>query len=156
LARRIEKEARRRYGDLVRWRGVPYVCGQIAELPTTLPDDEILVDALRLRNPAVLLRVFGAMVREAAATGAFLVLQIHPERFNLCAEAIHSALTIASNLDGWNATLTEAAEWTLSHHGPSVKWPNGCSFAIAVTGDLDILTLPDFADRFRRVSARES
>lgn len=128
------------------------ICGRIAgsnlvELPVGLPDDEILVDSLRIRNPTVLARVLNTMLDAAAVRGGLLVLSIHPERFHFFVEAVSGIVKKSSDQGGWNASLSEIATWFSRNPGTQDSWPSGYSFALAITGDLDAVTLLDFRDR---------
>jgi Polysaccharide deacetylase len=127
--------------------------GRVVELPVALPDDEILVDELRVTSPEVLSRVFHSMLSSVAKASGLLVFQIHPERYSICSEAVLRTIRSASSLGGWIASLGEIAEWVRSQNGGVKKWPNGRNFALSITGDLDALTIGDFATRFGRVRA---
>jgi len=134
-----------RYHEVVRGPILPEARGSLVEIPVALPDDEILVDGLEISNPSTLTDVFMAMFREARSSGSLLVLQVHPERFHLCLEAVRSVLTEATEVGAWKATLSEVATWTLKHE--SRTWPDGHPMAVAVSGDLDAVSLGDFTRR---------
>jgi len=119
----------------------------VIELPVCMPDDEMLVDGLRIRNPAILRRIFESMLDVVARDGSLLLLQIHPERFHVCASAIESVLARATQLGAWKAPLRDIARWVQRRGGVRTSWPRGSPFAVAVTGDLDAVTLWDFARR---------
>lgn len=120
----------------------------LVELPVALPDDEILVDAMGLRSPSALWSIYQAMLIEASKDGGILVVQLHPERFGVCEDALAMLMTRASDDGAWIPSLTEAAEWVLSGHGKPRSWPKGRPYAISITGDLDAVALGDFASRF--------
>lgn len=123
----------------------PEARGSFASIPVSLPDDEILIDGLQISNPSTIAGVFMAMFREAQASGSLLVLQVHPERFHICLEAVKTVLTEATKAGAWKATISEVAAWTLKHR--TGKWPGGHPMAISVTGDLDAVSLGDFTRR---------
>lgn len=141
------RPAEARYGELANTPQMPYLEADLVEVPVSLPDDELLVDALGYRNPETIGRIFSSMLTDVVNRSSALVLQIHPERFNLCAAAIREVLARATDLGGWIANLTELAEWIRGHNSSSQSWPGGHGFALAVTGDLDALTIADFGRR---------
>jgi polysaccharide deacetylase len=146
MAERIAAVSASRYGGQRRFQSYRHPGTHVAELPVAIPDDEILVDALRLTT-AVLSRIFLTMVRSAARTGTLLVLQVHPERFSICSEAVRAALLAATDMGGWKTSLSEAAAFVLGSPAERTGWLRGSPFAVAVTGDLDALALPDFSLR---------
>lgn len=123
-------------------RGLP-----IVELPVSLPDDEILLDALNIHNPSTLTATYCAMMSEICEAGSLFVLQVHPERFSLCREAIERVVKEAADNGAWLASLSETAAWVTKQSGALHLWPNGHRFALCVTGDLDAMTLVDFVRR---------
>jgi hypothetical protein len=120
------------------------------EMPVSLPDDEILVDALGMHSTAGLWHAFEAMMEMASLTGSHLVLQVHPERFHICEAALELLLERASDAGGWLTPLSEAADWVVRSTDGSRRWPGGHSFALSVTGDLDAVSIGDFASRIWR------
>jgi len=143
----VLRHAEARYGRVETTPQHPYLESDIVELPVSLPDDELLIDALGLRNTDLILRIFKSMLSNVAHRGSALVLQIHPERFGLCRAAIEAVLSEATDLGGWKTNMTQLAEWIGTHHGSAQAWPDGHAFAIAITGDLDALTIADFRRR---------
>jgi hypothetical protein len=142
-------EARRmaesRYGPALQ-KSIPLrVASGLVELPVALPDDEILVDGLGVTNPETITRVLDRMLTTTSAERCPLVLQIHPERFSLFADAVRCVAKRAEDLGAWRASLSEIAD-RASRHGAD----GGPSFVFAVTGDLDATTLWDFGARFWR------
>lgn len=118
----------------------------IVEVPVSLPDDEILVDGLGIRSPMALSRIFRAMLGRARATGSCLVLQVHPERFEICRIALDNILTEATDDGAWKASISDVASWVLGA-GPNASWPDGSPYCISVSGDLDAVSIGDFASR---------
>jgi len=138
----------RRYGQET-LASVPHLLSnRLVELPVSLPDDVILVDGLGITRPSTLSRVLEAMLGEIRASRSLLVAQIHPERFHLLREAVELALERATEESAWKASLSEIAQWVLRGKAPK-NWPNGSPYAISVTGDLDAVSIGDFAARFR-------
>ena len=134
-----------RYGSVPDALGAVEAKRGLVELPVALPDDEILIDGLGIESPAELTRIFGAMLKPCLQSGGLLVLQIHPERFHLCSEALEGLLRGARDENAWVAPLAEIASHVSGASG--VGWPGGRPMALAVTGDLDAASLFDFARR---------
>ena len=119
----------------------------LVEMPVSLPDDEILVDGLGLRNTTGLWHAFEAMMEMAFSTGSHLILQVHPERFHICEAALELLIEKAVDTGGWLTPLSEASDWIVRSPGSSRRWPDGHSFALSITGDLDAASIGDFASR---------
>src|SRR6267143_417885 len=94
--------------------------GPPLEIPVSLPDDEILIDGLGISRVSVLSSVYENMLERTRETGDLLVLQIHPERFRLCRDALGNLLEDAVDDGAWMATLSEVAKWKLSDGGPEL------------------------------------
>jgi len=112
-----------------------------------LPDDEILVDAMGLRRPAALWRIFESMLEQVRIEGSLLALMVHPERFGFLSDAVELVLQRATDDGAWKASLSEISRWVIQRGGSSTTWPHGSAYAVAITGDLDALSLTDFAWR---------
>jgi peptidoglycan/xylan/chitin deacetylase (PgdA/CDA1 family) len=143
----VLSHARARYEQVESAPQSPYLESELVELPVSLPDDELLIDALGFRNPELILRVFKSMLSDVVNRGSALVLQIHPERFAFCRVALRELLSEATDLGGWKTDLSRLAEWIRNRQNHGQSWPNGHPFVLAVTGDLDALTLGDFGRR---------
>ena len=126
------------------------------EFPVSLPDDELLVEGLRIRNSKVLFRILESMLLDAKSRSSLLVLQIHPERYQIFSDALELVLRKSQDEGACRLSLGEAAEWII--HGGSAPqgWPHGASYALAVTGDLDAASLSDFAPRIGGIEAWKS
>ena len=136
-----------RYGEIPKGPANPELQDGLVELPVALPDDEILVDGLGITNPATLGRVLDSMLGAACSTGSLLVLQAHPERFHLLREAIESLLGQATDRGAWKASLSEVAAWLSREGVRPLRWPEGHSWALSVSGDLDAVAIDDFLQR---------
>ncbi len=84
----------------------------LVEIPVSLPDDEMLMDRLRLPISHVA-AAWRAMLQASHQAGELFVLQLHPERGREGAAALDAVLTAARALRPavWVATLAEVAEW---------------------------------------------
>ncbi len=90
----------------------PALRAGVIHIPVALPDDEIMVDRLRLdqaRQTAVWLATLDATWRR----GELFTVQLHPERMDECAAALAATLgeARARRPAVWIATLERIAEW---------------------------------------------
>ena len=84
----------------------------LVALPTSLPDDEMLVDRLGLAAHDVA-AVWRTVLGMSYARDELFVLLLHPERGLVCAEALDQVLADARQRQPavWIATLAEVADW---------------------------------------------
>jgi len=123
---------------------LPTVQGSIVVLPVAIPDDEIMIDRLRISSSDILGNAMLHMLRTAMAEGGHLVLQLHPERFAFFRGALDNLLGRARDEGAWIAPLRDVAAWWLNRKEPGPRWPDGALCAVTISGDLDAVTLPDF------------
>jgi NADPH-dependent 2,4-dienoyl-CoA reductase/sulfur reductase-like enzyme len=90
----------------------PRLLDGVVSLPVALPDDEMLVDRLRL-GPDRQLAAWSSVLRAVHERGELFTVQLHPERLPLCRTALRGTLQEASTLPGgvWIAPLREVAHW---------------------------------------------
>lgn len=88
-----------------------YVDG-LLDLPASLPDDEAMVDRLRLR-PEERAATWAAVMRGVHELGEMYVLILHHERLRLCQPALEAVLEEARGLQPavWLATMAQIAAW---------------------------------------------
>jgi len=128
----------------------------LVEIPVSLPDDEILVDRLKW-DVALVGETWQRMLTIVRSRNELLTLQLHPERALLCADALDRLLAWARTQEPpiWIATLAEVAAWWQERTSRQIeeRWPGNAQGALAITGDLDALTLWDYAWRVRGSAA---
>jgi peptidoglycan/xylan/chitin deacetylase (PgdA/CDA1 family) len=85
----------------------------LVEIPVSFPDDELMVERLGLSDAASQTALWQAVLAQSHARGEMFVLQLHPERFFLCADALAEVLAQARVLQPavWLASLSEIAAW---------------------------------------------
>jgi Polysaccharide deacetylase len=91
---------------------LPWSEGGIVRLPYCLPDDEAVVDRLRLA-PGEIATLWRAVLGATHDRGELFTLAVHPERIAECAPAIADVLAAARTLGPpvWIARLDEIARW---------------------------------------------
>jgi len=98
---------------------LPKLTNGPVEIPVSIPDDEVMVDRLGIKDKKEIARVWLAILRQTYERGELFTVQLHPERISLCANALSTILQEARRLKPavWIATLGEIAEWWRERNG---------------------------------------
>jgi hypothetical protein len=106
---------------------VPSLLDGLVRIPCCLPDDEALVDRLRVRSPRSIARLWLEMFQTSHRREELLTLQVHPERIEACAAGVVAVLDAArANRPGtWVASLEEIARWWRRRTATSVQVRDG-------------------------------
>nr|BBH95747.1 hypothetical protein KTA_39460 [Thermogemmatispora argillosa] len=93
----------------------PHCEGSLVRLPTSIPDDEMLFDRLRITEPQRIATIWSAVMERVYALGGLYTLNLHPERGLLCQAALRGLLDYATSQPEpvWLARLEEIAQWWL-------------------------------------------
>jgi len=96
-----------------RWLSVPRLQGNLVTIPVSLPDDEMLVERLKLQNSAHIAGIWQRILAETYRHGELFTLQLHPERIVQCEAALDAVLSEARARHPaiWIARLDEIADW---------------------------------------------
>lgn len=91
----------------------PHFEGTFLRIPTSIPDDEMLFDRLRMTDPREVGRIWSRIMQRVYDLGGVYVLNLHPERAVLCQKAIRLLLSTAERqaLPVWIAALRDMAAW---------------------------------------------
>jgi peptidoglycan/xylan/chitin deacetylase (PgdA/CDA1 family) len=91
----------------------PHFEGDLLRIPTSIPDDEMLFDRLRITDLQVVGGIWSTVLQRVYDYGGLYTLNLHPERGVLCKEALDSLLSYAYNqpLPVWVARLGDIAKW---------------------------------------------
>ena len=119
------------------WPLYPVQQQGVLRLPVSLPDDEMLVDRLGWRDSAAIAGVWHHMLTTTHRQGGLLVLQLHPERFFTCADALRQVLIAARTLRPpvWITTMQAVAAWWQARAQAVVKvQPTNGGWHITVEG----------------------
>jgi peptidoglycan/xylan/chitin deacetylase (PgdA/CDA1 family) len=108
----------------------PHYEGRLLRIPTSIPDDEMLFDRLRITDAAEVGRIWTKVMQHVYDLGGIYNLNLHPERGVLCKRALDDLLSYAATrpLPVWLARLEDVAEW----------WEERSQFGVhatPVTGD---------------------
>jgi len=90
----------------------PHFEGKLLRIPTSIPDDEILFDRLRI-NAEEVGRIWSKVMQRVYDVGGIYTLNLHPERGILCKQALDVLVCYASTrtLPVWVARLQDVAHW---------------------------------------------
>src|SRR6266568_6772925 len=91
----------------------PHFEGPLLRIPTSIPDDEMLFDRLRITNPEEVGRIWSQVMQRVYDAGGIYALNLHPERGVLCKRALDILLSYARNQPHpvWIARLGDIAQW---------------------------------------------
>lgn len=91
----------------------PHFEGDLARIPTSIPDDEMLFDRLRFTDQVALGNIWSEVMARVYTLGGIYVLNLHPERGVLCRPALDRLLSYAQRQDlpVWLTSLHEVAQW---------------------------------------------
>ena len=91
----------------------PQFEGAILRIPTSIPDDEMLFDRLRITNPVMVGQIWSQVMQRVYDRGGLYTLNLHPERGVLCRRALDTLLAYARSqkLPVWVARIGEIAAW---------------------------------------------
>lgn len=92
---------------------IPYFNNSLLEIPVSLPDDEILIDRLRISDPDQLFDIWNNILVQTHKRGDLFTLLLHPERAEIYSSAIQRLLeqVISKQQEIWMASLGEIADW---------------------------------------------
>ncbi len=91
----------------------PHFEGSLLRIPISIPDDEMLLDRLRITNAKEIGRIWSAVMQCVYDAGGLYTLNLHPERAVLCKQALDMLLSYARSqpLPVWVARLCDVAQW---------------------------------------------
>ena len=92
---------------------VPEMRGGRVEIPLSAPDDEILYERYRVRDPGLMLKTWREVSDQVYRRGELLHLMFHPERYPRLREALTGLIDhlAARRPAVWMPTLNELADW---------------------------------------------
>jgi len=92
---------------------IPRLLGEVVGIPVTLPDDEMLIDRFGIVDSNTIESIWAAILEKTRERGDIFVLQLHPERLEICKEAMKGLLERASRPENgiWMTGMKEVAEW---------------------------------------------
>lgn len=103
----------------------PHFEGKLLRIPTSIPDDEMLFDRLRITDAGEVGRIWSQVMQRVYDLGGLYTLNLHPERGILCQQALNSLLAYACSrpLPVWVARIGDVAGW----------WKERSKFRLTIT-----------------------
>ena len=103
----------------------PHFEGELLRIPTSIPDDEMLFDRLRITDAKEVGKIWSQVMQRIYDLGGLYTLNLHPERGVLCQQALNILLSYAHTTlqSVWLARLQDIAQW----------WKVRSQFAINIT-----------------------
>lgn len=91
----------------------PHFEGSLLRIPTSIPDDEMLFDRLRVTDPEEVGHIWSQVMQRVYDLGGLYTLNLHPERGILCKKALEILLSFADSRPHpvWIARLGDIAQW---------------------------------------------
>ncbi len=91
----------------------PHFEGPLLRIPTSIPDDEMVVDRLRITDAEAVGDIWSRIMQRVYDLGGLYALNLHPERAILCKQALDTLLSYATSrsLPVWLACLKDIAQW---------------------------------------------
>ena len=85
----------------------------LIEIPVSIPDDEVMVDRLGIKDVREIGNVWRAILEQTYSRGELFTLQLHPERISICENALADIIQRAKGFAPpiWIAQLREINEW---------------------------------------------
>jgi peptidoglycan/xylan/chitin deacetylase (PgdA/CDA1 family) len=91
----------------------PHFEAELLRIPTSIPDDEMLFDRLRITDPQAVGCIWSRVMQRVYDNGGLYTLNLHPERGVLCKQALDKLLSYARSrpLPVWLARIGDIAKW---------------------------------------------
>ena len=109
------RRVKRFYGAVAAadYPALPRLENGVVRIPYCIPDDEALIDRLRLTEIEPMAEIWLRILRRTYQLGELFTLGLHPERIALCEGALRAVLAEARSLSPavWIAQLGEIATW---------------------------------------------
>jgi peptidoglycan/xylan/chitin deacetylase (PgdA/CDA1 family) len=92
---------------------LPRAVDGIIEIPVSIPDDEAMVERLRITDTQEISRIWMHILEETHKRGELFTVQLHPERIMIFENALTEVILRAKTLEPsvWITTLGEITGW---------------------------------------------
>src|SRR5579884_799130 len=112
--------------DASRSAVLPQEIDGLVQIPMSIPQDEDMVDRLGLSQDQMT-RVWLRVLHDSRELRELFVICLHPERVEICSEALDATLREATSLsDVWVPTLGEISDWWRARSQATIEVsPNG-------------------------------
>lgn len=129
---------------------LPKEVSSTLEISVTLPDDDVLLDREKLDAQSIL-SIWKKILWSCHKKDELFVLQLHPERIQELKNTLTGLIKEAKALNPpvWIANLSQIAKQLKPNMTYGQRWPLGYKGALAITGDIDCLSMVDFIIRLK-------
>lgn len=92
---------------------LPRIINGYVEIPVSMPDDEIIMERLGVRDEDKMSGIWSNIVKKSYSSGELFTIQLHPERISCYEKTLTSIIHGLKEYNPpiWLATLREIAEW---------------------------------------------
>jgi len=92
---------------------LPRLSNGLVDIPITAPDDEMLVDRYKVRDPREIGKIWETILRRTHDKGELCHLLFHPERFSFVETPLKEVVAAGKEMSTpiWFTSLPEIAEW---------------------------------------------
>ena len=110
------------YKDSSNHISLPRDCGNLLEIPVSLPDDDLL-ERVGVKGNGLAEEIWGGILAQTYLRGELFALQLHPERIFLFREALVSTIETSRQLSPrvWIARMSDIFKWWEEKKDFSVK-----------------------------------
>jgi peptidoglycan/xylan/chitin deacetylase (PgdA/CDA1 family) len=96
---------------------LPHLDYGLVEIPVSVPDDDILVERLGIKNQMTIGTIWMTMLKDIHLKGEMLTIQLHPERFLNCKDGLKNVIEHAQSMgDVWITSLNKISKWWLERN----------------------------------------
>lgn len=94
-------------------RALPRFYKSVVSIPILLPDDEMLIDRYAITDSNKIKEIWIDMLKMVQQRGEMFILQLHPERYSFCNDAMYSLLETckSSSSNIWLTSMHEISSW---------------------------------------------
>lgn len=100
-------------------KSVPKMINGLVEIPVSIPDDEILVDRLHIKDRSQIALIWLEVLEKSHKRGELFTIQLHHERIDFCDTALIQVLERARSLQPsiWTTQLRDISDWVRELRG---------------------------------------
>lgn len=118
----------------------PFFSNGLVRIPVNLPDDEMLIDRLNIKDQKLLAKIWSKILYRTNGHRDIFVLQLHPERIQFASDSLISLIEGSNEMGVWLTSLSELARYWINKK----SIPDDYNSVLCITGDIDMISLQDF------------
>lgn len=127
-------------------KSLPTFENNYLQIPVSLPDDEILLDRLRIQSEEQLLQIWKSLICQNHDRETLFTIQLHPERIPFFEKTLKNIHQILKELNPpvWKASLNQIATWWSKRNTfqweitmDSIHWDHSPDIHMLISKNLD-------------------